>query len=160
MDCNFDRVVGVISLTIGILVAAAIIAGVFHATVIGPIGAAALVVLVSLVMIPLIRTTLMNYVSCRGPSRACSLSHGIDVLGQAAGLISAFAFLAAGILQIAALAFLADFITALVGLALEALVWGLIISGIVGCVAAVIVLSGVLTEANAYKSCMDATAHP
>ena len=160
MKCDFTRVVGVISLTIGILIAASIIAGVFHATVVGLFAAAALVSLVSLVMIPLIKTTIMNYATCRGPSAACSVNPAINTLGQVAELISVVTFLVAGLIQIPALAFLSDFITTLIGLALEVIVWILVISGIVACVTAVIVLSGILTQAYAYKSCMDSTTKP
>jgi hypothetical protein len=117
--------------------------------------AAALVATVSFVLIPKIKAGLLAYAACRGVTTTCTLATGIDTLGQVAAIVSAVAFAAAGALQITALAFLFTWFLAAIGVAIEVAVVALVYSGIAGCVIGVLLLLGVLSNAFAYKRCMD-----
>jgi len=118
-------------------------------------GAAAMVGIVSFALIPAIKDALIAYAACRGPSSKCSISYSINTLGQAASIISVVSFTIAGLLQVTALAFMASWILALIGVAMEPAVAALVYSGIAACGATILLFAGVLTDAYSYKSCMD-----
>lgn len=130
--------------------------------------AAAAVVVVALKLIPSIKNGLSEYAECRetprtpliGAPKGCSISYSINHLGQAASILSAISFAAAGALQIAALAAFASIVLAWLGVALEAAVVALVYSGQVSCGAVILLLIGVRTDANAYKRCMDRVESP
>ena len=116
--------------------------------------AAALVAAVSFYFIPEIKQALLDYAACRGPSDKCMISVGINTLGQAASILSAIAFLVAGVLEIAALAFISSWILAWLSVSMQTAVAYLVNSGITACVIVTGILLGVLSNAYGFK-CMD-----
>jgi hypothetical protein len=110
---------------------------------------------VSFVMIPQIRSSISDYATCRGPSQRCSINSTIDILGQAAALISIVSWVGAVALEIPALAALASILFAWLGVTLAGLAASLRITGIVGAGACIGVLLGVLTSVIDYKACRD-----
>jgi hypothetical protein len=118
--------------------------------------AAVLVAAVSYYFIPAIKQALLDYAACRGPSDKCNINTiGIDTLGQAAAILSAISFFAAGVMEIAALAFLYSWFLAWLGVSIQAAVAYLVYTGISACVVVIGILLGVLSNAYSYKSCMD-----
>jgi|SRR6185437_6592793 len=156
MNCSLQSVIGSISLAIGMLAGAIVLAVVFDSSAIALFGAAALVLGVTAAVIPALKDAIVNYSACRGPSRTCSISTTISTLGQVTSVLSVISFVVAGALQLSVLAFLSNYITAIAGLALSTIVKGLVDSGIAACVAGIGILLGVLSQVLSYKSCMDA----
>jgi hypothetical protein len=157
MDCSgaWNNLLALIFLAIGLL-AAAIAVAYFWPSAYPLFGAAALVAIVSFGLIPAIKNALNAYASCRGASDKCTISSGVNTLGQAAAVISFVAFLVAGALQIAAIAALLIWIVgAAIAAAIEAAVVPLVYSGMATCAIVILLLLGVLTNAYGYKSCMD-----
>jgi hypothetical protein len=117
--------------------------------------AAVLVAAVSYYFIPAIKQALLDYITCRGPSKCNLATIGIDTLGQAAAILSAVSFFAAGVMEIAALAFLYSWFLAWLGVSIQAAVSYLVYAGISACVVVIGILLGVLSNAYGYKSCVD-----
>ena len=157
MNCNLNTVLGLVAAASALL-AAAIVAAYYWPVAYPLFGAAVLVGIVSFGLIPAIKNALIAYANCRGESKECSISYSINTLGQSASVISVVAFTVAGLLQLTALAFLASWILAFIGVAMEVAVAALVYSGIVACGATILIFAGVLTNAYSYKSCMDGTA--
>jgi hypothetical protein len=157
MNCSLNTVVALIVSSTALL-AGAIAAAYFWPTAYPLLAAAAMVAVVSFGLIPAIKNALLAYAACRGPSRECSISTGINTLGQAASIISVVSFAVAGAMQIAALAFLFIWFLAWIGVGMQAAVAALVYSGIAACVAVIIILAGVLTQAFSFKNCMDRTS--
>ena len=157
MSCSLDTVGAYIAAAIAALVAAIALALLWVAAI--PLFvAAALVATVSLYLIPHIKQALLDYAACRGPGK-CTISEGINNLGQAAVVLSLFSFTAAAILEVAALGFISSWILAAVGVTLQVAVKILVYSGAASCATVVVLLISVLTNAILYKSCMDQAAH-
>jgi hypothetical protein len=87
------------------------------------------------------------------------ISVGINTLGQAASILSAIAFLVAGVLEIAALAFISSWILAWLSVSMQTAVAYLVNSGITACVIVTGILLGVLSNAYGFK-CMDKQDSP
>jgi hypothetical protein len=154
MNCSLNTVAGLISAAIALLLGAIVLSYAWVAA--APLFiAAAMVATVSLYFIPHIKAALLAYAACRGPAGKCSLSLGINNLGQAAAVLSLVSFLAAGLLEIAALALLASWILAFLGVTAQAAVAALVTAGQFSCAIVILVLLGVLTNAWSFKSCMD-----
>jgi hypothetical protein len=161
MQCNLAKVYVLIASAIAMLAAAIAAASIFF-NVPGLIVAIALALAVSgipgtnLGIIAQIRLGLLEYDQCRGPSERCRIGPNIDLLGQAASLLSVVAWTIALVLQISALGFITSFFLSWLGVSLaaagEALKW----SGIVGAGAAAAVLIGLLTQVRNYEACRDA----
>jgi hypothetical protein len=117
--------------------------------------AAALVAAVSFYFIPAIKQALLDYAACRGPSDKCTISTNINTLGQAAGILSVVSFVAAGIMEIAALGFLYTWLLAWLGVSIQAAVAALVYSAIAACATVIAILLGVLSNAYSFKNCMD-----
>jgi hypothetical protein len=154
MNCSLATAYALIATAITALGAAIALAAIFF-NVPGLAVAIGLVLTVSLYLIPRIRDELTAYEQCRGPSTRCSMASNINLLGQAAALISVIAWGAALVGYIACLVASASFFFAwlcgvLVPLA-EVLKW----SGIVANGAAIAILVGLVTNVANYKSCRD-----
>ena len=106
-------------------------------------------------LIPAIRDALLAYAACRGRSGKCTISTTINTLGQVAASISVVAFALAGAMQITALAFLFTWFLSWIGVAMQVAVVSLVTSGIFACATAILILLGVLSNANSFKTCMD-----
>ena len=154
MNCSLTKTYALIASAIAMLAVAVVLAW-FFLNWIALLAAIALAGTVSLGMIPAIRGSIDAYVACRGPSRRCSIASAIDVLGQAAALVSVAAWVAAVALEIPALAALASWFFAWLGVSLAGIAAGLRVSGIVGAVACAAVLAGVATNAAGYAACRD-----
>ena len=154
MNCSLSKVQQLIALAIGLLIGAIALAY-FWVAAIPLFAAAAMVATVAYVLIPQIKDALLAYAACRGPSDKCRIALGIDTLGQAAATLSVVAFAAAAVMQVAALAFLYSWILSSLGVALSAAVSYMVVSGIFSCAITVLILIGVLTNANSFKDCMD-----
>jgi putative Mn2+ efflux pump MntP len=154
MNCSLNAVAGWIALAIAMLVAA-IVASYLWVTAVSLFIAAALVAAVSFAVIPAIKNALIAYVQCRGNSDKCSISLGINTLGQAASVLSSVSFLLAAVMQVAALAFLYSWILSWLGVTIEAAVAKLVLAGQFSCAFVALILIGVLTNAWSFKSCMD-----
>ena len=154
MNCSLSSVYTYISLAIASLVAALVLAALW-VTALPLFVAAALVATVAYVLIPRIKSELQAYATCRGSGGKCSISLTINTLGQAAATLSAVSFLLAGALQVTALAFIATWILSGLGLTMQAAVGILVASGMYACAITVLILIGVLTNATAFKNCMD-----
>ena len=72
----------------------------------------------------------------------------------------AIAFLVAGVLEIAALAFISSWILAWLSVSMQTAVAYLVNSGITACVIVTGILLGVLSNAYGFKSCMDKQEPP
>ena len=154
MNCSLSRVAYLITAAIAALVAA-ITVSYLWITAWPLFGAAALVGSVSFYFIPAIKRALEDYARCRGASDKCRISLAINNLGQAAAILSVVAFTAAALLQLAALAFLATLILGWIGVGMMVAVAFLVKSGQYACGAAALILLGVLSNAWAFKRCMD-----
>ena len=154
MNCNLDKVNGLIAAAIAALVAAIALAS-FWVTALPLFAAAALVASVSFYFIPKIKDALNEYAACRGPSKACRINSTVDTLGQVAATLSVIAFTAAAVLQIAALAFLYSWVLSWLGVTTMAAVALLVTAGKYSCAIAILLLIGVLSNAWAFKKCMD-----
>jgi hypothetical protein len=155
MNCDFDRIKNLIIIAIVCLGAAIALAALWvSAWSLFP--AAVLVGSVSYYFIPAIKQAILDYVACRGPSGKCNIKNiGIDTLGQIAAALSATSFVAAGLLELTALAFISSWILSAIGVTLQVAVSYLVKQGIIACSIAAAALFGVLTNAYSYKSCMD-----
>lgn len=154
MNCSLTNVLALIATAVamlGLAIGMALLAGYVWPLFL----AAALVAVVTLVVIPALKNALQAYADCRGPSQVCSMTSAINSLGQAAAIVSAISFAVAGALQLTALAELASLVASWLGVATEVIVAALVLSGEIACGAAIVILLGVLTNALAYKSCMD-----
>ena len=83
------------------------------------------------------------------------MSLTIDTLGQAAATLSAISFAVAAAMQIAALAFLFSWFLSWLGVSMMVAVLFLVKAGIFSCAITALLLLGVLSNAWAYKKCMD-----
>ena len=153
MNCSLDTVNALIWGAIAALMAAIALAFLWVAAV--PLFiAAALVASVSFYFIPHIKQALLDYATCRGPG-PCEISAGVNTLGQAAAMLSLIAFAVAGAMEITAPGFLFSWFLAWLGVAMQVAVSYLVHAGIVSCGIVILILIGVLTNAYAYKNCMD-----
>ena len=154
MNCSLSTVNLWISLAIALLLIAI---GVSYGwTAAFPLFVAAgLVAVVVYVIIPQLKSALLNYAACRGSSAKCTMSLTIDTLGQVVGSLSVVSFTVAGIMEIAALAFLYSWILSWLGVSIQVAVAALVLSGQVACAIAILILIGVLSNAYSFKSCMD-----
>jgi hypothetical protein len=154
MNCSLDRVAYLITAAIAALVAA-ITASYLWITAWPLFGAAALVAGVSFYFIPAIKKALEDYARCRGPSDKCRISLAVNNLGQAAAILSVVAFAAAALMQVAALFFIASLILSWIGVGMMVAVAFLVKTGQFSCAMAALILLGVLSNAWAFKKCMD-----
>ena len=154
MNCSLSTVAALISLAIASLLGA-IAAAYFWPIAIPLFLAAALVATVTFVLIPAIKSAILAYTTCRGGTKTCPISGGIDTLGQVAAAISAVSFAIAGALQVAALAFLFTWFLSWIGVGMEVAVAALVHSGMLACAIGVLLLIGVLSNVYSYKNCMD-----
>lgn len=155
MNCSLSTVQGLIAAAIAALLAAIALAY-FWVTALPLFAAAALVASVAFYFIPAIKKALLDYVACRGRSDKCRISLTIDTLGQAAATLSVISFALAAVMQVAALAFLYSWFLAWLGVSTMAAVLILVKAGIFACAITALLLLGVLSNAWAYKKCMDA----
>jgi hypothetical protein len=117
--------------------------------------AAALVATVSFYFIPAIKDALLAYATCRGSSGKCTITTGVDTLGQAAAVLSLISFPLAGAMEVTALAFIFSWFLSWLGLSMQAAVAILVASGISSCAIVILILLGVLSDAYSYKNCVD-----
>jgi hypothetical protein len=157
MSCSLDTVGKYIAAAIAALLAA-IALGLLWIAAIPLFAAAALVVTVSLYLIPHIKQALLDYAACRGPGK-CTISNGVNNLGQAAASLSLISFTLAAVLEVAALGFISTWFLAAIGVTLQAAVLALVHTGELACAIVVLILIGVLSDAFSYKSCMDRAAN-
>ena len=116
--------------------------------------AATLVASVSFYFIPHIKQALLDYATCRGPG-PCTISEGVNTLGQAAAMLSLVAFALAGAMEVTALGFIFSWFLSWLGVAMQAAVLALVHTGLVSCAIVVLILLGVLSNVYGYKACMD-----
>ncbi len=154
MNCSLSTVYALIATAIALLLAAMALAF-FWVAAIPLFVAAGLVAAVSYGLIPAIKSALISYAQCRGSSDKCTISLGIDTLGQAAGTLSLISFLAAGVMEVAALAFLYSWLLSWLGVSIQVAVAYMVTAGLFSCAITILLLLGVLTNANSYKNCMD-----
>jgi hypothetical protein len=139
----------------GALGSAAAMAAIFF-NIPGLILAIALVGTATFVQIPQIRGELDAYANCRGQNSRGSMRHLLDVLSQLAGFIGIGSF-------VVALASLSGAVLSLVSIfgswAAPALIQGgqaAQYTGVVACIGAILILGGVISEVETYRSCRDA----
>jgi len=158
MECSLSKTYALITAAIGMIAAAIAAASIFFnvpglAIAIGLVIAVSGIPATDVGMIPQIRASLKEYESCQGPSQRCRLNPLVDLLGKAASLISAGAWIAALALQLAALGFLGSFFLSWLApfsiAAGELLKW----TGIASAAAAGAVLVGLMTQVRAYEAC-------
>src|SRR5262245_39193818 len=154
MNCSLNTVAGLISSAIALLLAAIAISY-FWVAAIPLFVAAGLVATVSFGLIPAIKNALIDYTQCRGPSDRCSMSLGINTLGQAAATLSVISFAAAAVMEVAALAFLYSWFLAWLGVSIQVAVAVMVKAGQYSCAITILILLGVLASAWAFKNCMD-----
>jgi hypothetical protein len=154
INCSLATAYTLIAAAIVALGAAIALAAIFF-NIPGLVVAIALVLTVSFYLIPSIRKELTTYEQCRGPSTRCSMASNINLLGQAAMLISVLAWGAALVGYIACLAALLSwFLAWLCGIlvpAAESLKW----AGIFANGAAILILIGLRTNVANYEACRD-----
>jgi len=154
MNCSLSTVSWLISLAIAALLAAMALAFLWVAAI--PLfAAAALVASVSFYFIPHIKQALLDYATCRGSSDKCTISTGVNNLGQAAAALSLISFALAGAMEIAALGFIFSWFLSWLGVAMQVAVLALVRTGLFSCAIVVLILIGVLSNAYGYKACMD-----
>lgn len=153
MKCSLTAVIALILLAMALLGGAMIIAN-YWPTVYPLFIAAGMVAVVTLVLIPAIKSALQAFAKCMGESSDCPVSNTINTLGQIAGLISFVAFAVAGALQIAALAFLYSWFLSWLFPSAEAAVATLVYSGIITCGICIALFLGLLTQVFSLKNCM------
>jgi hypothetical protein len=154
MNCSLNTVAGLIAAAIALLLAAIVVSYLWVAAV--PLFlAAGFVATVSFGLIPAIKNALVAYAQCRGGTGKCSMSLGINTLGQAAATLSLISFLAAAVMEVAALAFLYSFFLAWLGVSIQVAVAFMVTSGQFSCAITILILLGVLSNAWSYKNCMD-----
>ena len=154
MDCSLSKVYGLIAAAIAAL-SAAIVLSWLWVTALPLFAAAALVASVAVYFIPAIKSALLEYAACRGPSDRCRISLTIDTLGQAAAALSAVAFAVAAVMQISALAFLYSWVLSAIGVGIMSAVAIMVQAGQLSCAITALLLLGVLSNAWSYKKCMD-----
>ena len=157
MSCSLTKTYVLISIAVAML-AAAVVLALFFLNWVALLAAIALAATVSFAMIPAIRSSIRDYVTCRGPSQRCSISSAIDTLSQAAVLLSIVSWTVAVALEIPAVAALASFFLAWIGVSLAALAVPLRLNGIAGAAACAVVLIGVATNVASYAACRDSEA--
>jgi hypothetical protein len=154
MNCSLTKIAELISTAIALLLSAIVISYLWVAAV--PLFiAAGLVAAVSFGLIPAIKNALIAYEECRGASDKCSISQVLDNLGQAAAVLSLISFLAAAIMEVAALAFLYSWILSWLGVSMQVAVAFMVKSGQYSCAITILILLGVLSNAWSFKNCMD-----
>jgi hypothetical protein len=154
MNCSLNTLAELITAAIAALLSAIGLAY-FWITALPLFAAAALVASVAFYFIPAIKQALLDYAACRGPSDKCRMSLTIDTLGQAAATLSAISFAVAAAMQVAALAFLFSWFLSWLGVSMMVAVLFLVKAGIFSCAITALLLLGVLSNAWAYKKCMD-----
>lgn len=154
MSCSPTRAYALIAAAIAALGAAVALAAIFF----NPpalAAAIALILTVTLGLIPAINAALRSYEACRGAATSCNIGLSVNILGQAAAMIGIGSFAAALALQLVATGLLGSFFASWAAGALiaagEALKWG----GIAGLVAGIGILLGLATQLAAYVSCRD-----
>lgn len=157
--CSLSTFYTMAGIAIGLLVVA-VIGAVIPYNIPGLILAIAAVISVT-VLISLMRNELAAYNACMGPSARCgSVSSLIDLLGQAAAVLSVLSFTAALALEIPAVAALTNWFTAWLGTSLGAIAAGLKAAGIAVCIATGLILAGLLTNVKTYEDCRNAERAP
>lgn len=160
MNCSLSKFYGFLATAIGLLLLA-IAGALIPYNVVGLIISIASVLSVSFGLIPAMRDELKAYDACMGPSTNCgSIASSIDLLGQAAAIISAIAFILALSLEIPAIAALATVIFGWIGLALEAGAYALKLSGIIACGVTILILIGLVSRVKVYEDCRNAERAP
>jgi hypothetical protein len=155
MNCSLNKVVGLILTAIGLLLGAIALA-VFWIAAAPLYVAAGLVATVVFALIPAIKNALLEYAACRGRSDKCSISSAVDSLGVIGLYLSAGTFLAAALLETAALAAYATILLGWLGVSLQGAAAVLVASGTTGCVITIFVLIGAISKATGFRDCMDA----
>jgi hypothetical protein len=153
VKCNIGNITALIIGAIATL-AAAIAAAHFWLGAIPLFIAAALVAAVAFGFIPAIKNALL---AC---PESCKVSSLINTLGQAASILSFVAFLVAGAMQIAALAFIATWFLSWLGVSMEVAVAALTYSGIATCFIVMLLLFGLLTQVLANSKCLQQNRQP
>lgn len=154
MNCSLSKVMWLIATAIALLVGAIALAVFWIAA--GPLYVAAgLVATVSFILVPAIKNALLEYAACRGPSK-CTITNGVNNLGNIGLYLSAGTFLLAAIMETAALAFLYSWFTAWIGISIQGAVVILVASGTTGCAITVFVLIGVISDATGFRDCVNA----
>lgn len=154
MNCSLNTIAALISTAIALLLAAIAISYFWVAAV--PLFiAAGLVASVSFGFIPAIKNALVAYAQCRGTSGKCTISPSLNTLGQAAAVLSLISFAAAAIMEVAALAFLYSWFLAWLGVSIQVAVAYMVQAGQFSCAITILILLGVLSNAWAFKNCMD-----
>lgn len=154
MNCSLNTIAGLITAAIAALIAAIGLAY-FWITAFPLFAAAALVASVAFYFIPKLKQALLDYATCRGQSDKCRISLTIDTLGQAAATLSAVSFAIAALMQTGALVFLYTWALAWLGASIMVAVLYLVKAGIFSCAITALLLLGVLSDAWAFKKCMD-----
>lgn len=156
-NCSLNTVYAWIAAGIALLLSAITLAYLWVAAV--PLFVAAgLVAAVSFGVIPALKSALQAYMQCRGPGK-CTISAAINTLGQLAATLSLISFLAAAVMEVAALAFLYSWFLAWLGVSIQIAVAYMVQAGQYSCAIAILLFLGVLTNAIVYKSCMDSTSN-
>jgi hypothetical protein len=70
-------------------------------------------------------------------------------------MLSLVAFVVAGAMEITALGFIFSWLLSWLGVAMQAAVLALVRTGLFSCAVVILILIGILTNAYAYKNCMD-----
>ncbi|HET8888197.1 MAG TPA: hypothetical protein VFQ41_04780 [Candidatus Angelobacter sp.] len=154
MNCSLSTVYLWISLGIALLILAIGISYAWVAAI--PLFiAAGIVATVAYYIIPKIKSALLDYATCRGTAGKCSISLSINTLGQAASTLSVVSFTLAGLMELGALALIYSWFLAWLGVSIQAAVATLVLAGQFACAITALILLGVLTNANSFKSCMD-----
>lgn len=154
MNCSLTTVAALIAAAIALLAVAIVISYLWVAAI--PLFiAAGLVAGVSFGLIPAIKNALSAYTQCRGTSGKCTISLAINTLGQAAAVLSLISFVAAAVMEVAALAFLYSWFLAWLGVSLQVAVAAMVKAGQFSCAITILILLGVLSNAWAFKKCMD-----
>ena len=157
--CSLSTFYTMLGIAIGLLVVA-VIGAVIPYNVPGLIVAIAAVISVT-VLISLMRNELAAYNACMGPSARCgSVNSVIDLLGQAAAILSVVSFAAALALEIPAVAALTNWFTAALGTTLGNIAYGLKMAGVAACVATGLILAGLATNVKTYEDCRNAERAP
>lgn len=150
--CSLSNFYTMLGIAIGLL-AVAIVGAIIPYNIPGLIVAIAAVVSVS-ILIGLMRNALAAWEACMGPSAACgSVSPLINLLGQAASILSVVSFAAALAIEIPAVAALTNWFTAWLGTTLGAVAAGLKATGIAACVATIGILVGLATNVKGNEDC-------
>jgi hypothetical protein len=154
MNCSLGSVYAYLALAL-VLLRAALTAALLWTAALPLFVAAGLVATVAYFLIPRIKDAQQAYAACRGPSGKCTISPSTHTLGQAAATFSVIAFAAAAALQLTALALIATWILAWLGMTVQAAVALLLHAGMYSGAITLLLLIGVMSNAALFKSCMD-----